>query len=133
MTMPTNHPHVDALRRMDEAMSRQDMEPFFAGYTDDVLVHVGGDSKLTGDYSGLDQLQALFGRFMEASGSYSFENHAYLADDGHGVILQRGTMERDGKTFSTNEVFVNHFRDGKISEFWYVPLDQAGVDAWWGK
>jgi ketosteroid isomerase-like protein len=70
---------------------------------------------------------------MEASGEYSFENHAYLGDDAHGVILQRGTMTRGGKSFSTNEVFVYHFRDGKISEFWYQPADQPGVDAWWGK
>jgi len=127
------HPNVELLRRTDEAMSTGDLETFFAQYTDDVVVHAGGDNKLSGDYSGLDQLQAMFGRFMEASGEYSFENHAYLADDEHGIILQRGTMQRAGETFSTNEVFVFHFRDGKISEFWYQPLDQAGVDAWFGK
>ena len=127
------HAHVETLRRTDEAMAAEDLETFFAQYTGDVVVHIGGDSKLTGDYTGLDELQALFGRFMEASGEYSFENHAYLADDEHGITLQRGTMKRDGKTFSTNEVFICHFRDGRISEFWYVPLDQAGVDAWLGK
>jgi ketosteroid isomerase-like protein len=127
------HPNVETLKRMDEAMLSMDMGTFFANYTDDVLVHIGGNNTLTGDYRGLDQLQALFGRFMEASGEYSFENHAYLGDDEHGIILQRGTMKRDSKTFTTNEVFVYHFRDGKVSEFWYVPLDQAGVDAWWGK
>jgi ketosteroid isomerase-like protein len=109
------------------------METFFGQYTDDVVVHIGGDNKLTGDYTGLEQLQAMFGRFMEASGEYSFGNHAYLADDEHGVILQRGTMKRGGKTFSTNEAFIFHFREGKVSEFWYQPLDQAGVDAWFGK
>jgi ketosteroid isomerase-like protein len=127
------HPNAEALRRMDEAMMGGDFAAFFGGYTDDVATHIGGDSKLTGDYQGLDQLQALFGRFIEACGDYAFENHAYLADDDHGVILQRGTMTKDGGTFSTNEVFVYHFRDGKVSEFWYLPLDQAGVDAWWGK
>ena len=127
------HPNVETLRRMDEAMLEQDLETFFGQYTDDVAVHIGGENKLAGDYKGLDQLQALFGQFMEASGEYSFENHAYLADDEHGVVVQRGTMRRGGQTFSTNEVFVFHFRDGKISEFWYQPVDQAGVDAWFGK
>jgi hypothetical protein len=28
---------------------------------------------------------------------------------------------------------VVHFRDGKISEYWYQPWDQAGVDAWFGR
>ena len=127
------HPNVEALRRLDEAMLKQDLKTFFAGYTDDVAVHIGGTNRLSGDFKGIEQLQTMFGRFMEASGEYSFENHAYLADDEHGVILQRGTMKRDGKIFSTNELFVYHFRDGKVSEFWYQPVDQAGVDAWFGK
>jgi ketosteroid isomerase-like protein len=132
MVTPTTHPNLDVLRGMDEAMLRQDFKSMFAAYADDVLVHMSGHNKLTGDYRGVDQLQALFGRFMEASGAYSFDNHAYLADEEHGIILQRGTMQREGKTFLTNEVFIFHFRDGRISEFWYLPWDQAGVDAWWG-
>ncbi len=133
MVTPTTHQNIDVLRGMDEAMMRQDFERMFAAYADDVLVHIGGHNKLSGDYRGVDQLQALFGRFMEASGAYSFDNHAYLADGEHGIILQRGSMQREGKTLSTDEVFVYHFRDGRISEFWYLPWDQAGVDAWWGK
>jgi ketosteroid isomerase-like protein len=127
------HPNVETLRRIDEAQVVGDLETALSQYTDDVLGHVGGDNKLSGDYRGLEQLQAMLGRFMEASGEYSFENHAYLADDEHGIVLQRGTMRRGGETFSTNEVFVVHFRDGKISEFWYQPWDQAGVDDWFGR
>lgn len=123
------HPNADLLRRADEAMERGDMEEFFSYYTDDVGVHAGGNNRLAGDYKGLDQLQDLFGRFMEAMGEYTFENHAYLADDEHGIILQRGKSVRGGQTREFNEVFVFHFRDGKISEMWYVPVDQAGVDA----
>jgi uncharacterized protein len=127
------HPNVETLRRIDEAQVAGDPETALSQYTDDVLGHVGGNNKLSGDYRGLEQLQAMLGRFMEASGEYSFQNHAYLADDEHGIVLQRGTMRRGGETFSTNEVFVVHFRDGKISEFWYQPWDQAGVDAWFGR
>jgi ketosteroid isomerase-like protein len=118
---------------IDKAQVAGDLETAFSQYTDDVLGHVGGDNKLSGDYRGLEQLQAMFGRFMEASGEYSFENHAYLADDQHGIVLQHSTMRRGGQTFSTNEVFVVHFRDGQISEFWYQPWDQADVDAWFDK
>ena len=123
------HPHAEVLRQADEAMEAGDIEKFFSYYTDDVAVHVAGKSALAGDYKGLGQLQDVFGRFMEAMGEYTFENHAYLADDEHGIILQRGKSVRDGKTTEFNEVFVFHFRDGKISEMWYVPVDQAGVDA----
>ena len=123
------HPNADVLRLADEAMLRGDIDEFLSYYTDDVIVHAAGKSRLAGDYNGRDRLQELFGQFMEAMGDYSFENHAYLADDEHGVILQRAKAVKDGKTQEFNEVFVFHFRDGKISEMWYVPVDQAVVDA----
>jgi len=83
------HPNVETLRRIDQAQVAGDLETVLSQYTDDVLGHVGGDNKLSGDYRGLEQLQAMVGRFMEASGEYSFENHAYLADDEHGIVLER--------------------------------------------
>jgi ketosteroid isomerase-like protein len=127
------HANVETLRRVDEAMLKQDLETFFAQHTDDVTAHVGGRNKLSGTYRGLDKFRDMFGRFMEAAGDYSFENHTYLADDEHGVTMQRGTFTRGGKTFTTNEVFICHFRDGKVSEIWYLPGDQAGLDAWIGR
>jgi ketosteroid isomerase-like protein len=99
---------------------------------------VGGDNQLSGDYRGLEQLQAMVGRFLEASGEYSFENHAYLADDEHGIVLQRGTRRRGDETFSTNEAFVVHFRD-RVS-WWLLlqgPVGRAGrrhsvsLTGWW--
>ena len=115
---------------MDEAMAKGDLDSFFSYYTDDVQTHARGRNKLAGDYRGKDQLMDLFGLFMEAVGEYSFENHAYLADDEHGVILQTSKSMRDGKALELQEVFVMHFRDGKISEMWYVPADQAAFDDW---
>jgi ketosteroid isomerase-like protein len=126
------HPNVDALRRNDEAMARGDLEEFFGFYTEDVAMHISGSSKLAGDYKGRDQLQELFGRFMDAIGDYSFENHAYLADDEHGVVLQKSKASRGGETFEVDEIFVFHFRDGQVSEMWYTPLDQAAFDRWIG-
>jgi ketosteroid isomerase-like protein len=126
------HANVDTLRSIDEAMASGDLVAFFGYYTDDVRSHVHGKNKLAGDYEGKDQLQALFGRFMDAIGNYTFENHAYLADDEHGVVLQRSKSERGGKTQEWEEAFVMHFRDGRVSEFWYMPVDQAAFDAWVG-
>ena len=71
--------------------------------------------------------------FMEAMGEeYSFENQAYLADDEHGVVLQRSTAKRGGKTFAVDEVFVFRFRDGIVSDMTYTALDQAAFDRWVG-
>ena len=126
------HPNADLLRRNDEAMERGDIDAFFAMYAEDVVFHVGGTSGLAGDHKGRDQARELFGRFMEAAGEYSFANHAYLADDEHGVVLQEGTFRKDGNVLTVKEVFVAHFRDGLISEMWYLPGDQAALDAFLG-
>ena len=118
MVTPTTHQNIDVLRGMDEAMMRQDFERMFAAYADDVLVHIGGHNKLSGDYRGVDKLQALFGRFMEAAGEFTFDPHDYLANDEHGVILQRSHYRKGGDALDTNDTFVFHFHEGTIAEFW---------------
>ena len=126
--------NVETMRGIDEAMKRNDLDAFFANFTDDVKVHISGNHKLSGDYDGKSQLQDVFGRFIEAAGSnYSFENHAYLADDEHGVTLQTSHFDRDGKKLELREAFILHFRDGKVSEMWYMPFEAAAFDAFIGR
>jgi ketosteroid isomerase-like protein len=128
------HANVQIMQEIDQAMAINDLDAFFSHFTDDVKTHVRGNNKLAGDYEGKEGLQDVFDRFMEAAGaSYSFENHAYLADDEHGVTLQTSHFEREGKTLELQEAFVLHFRDGKVSEMWYMPVDAAAFDAWIGR
>lgn len=122
------HPNAEILRQADEAMERGDSTgssrttPTMSSCT---WPGTGWLATTTGSTS----CRTSFGRFTEAMGKYTFENHSYLADDEHGVILQRGKSVRDAETREFNEVFVFHFSEGKISEMWYVPVDQAAVDA----
>ena len=61
-------------------------------------------------------------------GSYDCP-HAYLADDEHGVVLQRSYYRRGDDTVKSNETFVFHFRDGKISEYWVQSDNWDELDA----
>ena len=126
------HPNEQVLRDADQAQIRGDVEAFGSFYVDDVIVHIPGRSSFAGDYKGKDQFLELFGRFMERAPEYSFEPHAYLADDEHGVILQRSHFKRGNETLDSNDTFVCHFRDGKISEFWLLSEDNDAVDAFLG-
>jgi len=126
------HPNEKLLRDADEAQMRGDLEAFAGSYTDDVIVHVPGKSSLAGVYKGRDQFLELFGRFMERAPEYSFEPHAYFADDEHGVILQRSHYKRGSETLDSNDTFVCHFRSGKVSEFWFNSDDPYAVDAFLG-
>ncbi len=127
------HPNEATLRRIDEAQTEGDLDAFLAEYTDDVIIHIGGSNTFTGTYKGKDQLSELFQRFMAAIGDYTFEPHAYLADDEHGVAMQRSKAVRGSQMLETRDTFVCHFRDGKVSELWFLTDDQAGFDAWVGK
>jgi len=126
------HPNEKLLRDADEAQTRGDVEAFAGFYTDDVIVHIPGKSSLAGVYKGRDQFLELFGRFMERVPEFTFESHAYLADDEHGVILQRSHYKRGSEILDSNDSFVCHFRDGKISEFWVTREDHYAVDAFLG-
>jgi ketosteroid isomerase-like protein len=126
------HPNEQLLRDADEAQTRGDVEAFASFYADDVVVHIPGKSSLAGDYKGKDQFMELFRRFTERTPEYTFESHDYLANDEHGIILQRSHYRRGDETLDANDVFVCHFRDGKISEFWFSSDDPYGTDAFIG-
>jgi uncharacterized protein len=126
------HPNEKLLRDADEAQMRGDVETFVGFYTDDVIVHIPGKSSFAGTYKGKDQFMELFQRFMERTPEYTFEPHAYFADDEHGVLLQRSHYKRGDETLDSNDTFVCHFRDGKVSEFWLMSEDAYAVDAFLG-
>jgi len=126
------HPNEKVLRDIDEAQARGDIDGFMAGYADDVVIHMPGSNSLAGDYKGKEQFGEVFQRFMERVPEYTFEPHAYLANDEHGVLLQRSHWKRGEDTLDTNDTFVCHFRDGKVAEFWLLTDSPAEVDAFLG-
>ena len=126
------HPNEQLLRDVDQAQIQGDMETFMDSFVDDVIVHISGKSSFAGVHKGKDQFTELFARFMERTPEYSFEPHAYLADDEHGVNLQTSHYKRGDETLDSNDTFVCHFRDGKISEFWLLTDEEASVDAFLG-
>ena len=126
------HPNEKVLQDADDAQMRGDVEAFMEAFTDDVVVHIPGMSSLAGDYRGKDEFAKVFQRFSEAAPEYTFEPHAYLANDEHGVILQRSHYRRGDQSVDVDDVFVGHFRDGKISEFWFISADARAVDEFLG-
>ncbi len=126
------HVNEAMLRHIDEQMLHGDMDGYWAAHTDDVVANVAGRSRLAGVFEGKDQLQAVYSRFSERAGDWTYEPHEYLANDDHGVVLQRSHFLRDGERLDTEDVFVCHFRDGKISECWIMSVNQAEFDEFIG-
>lgn len=121
--------NLDALRKMDEGMQSGDPGAMLSAMTDDVIVHIGGSSKLAGDLKGKQELMENFGKFMQVIGEDAeFETHAILADDEHGVILQRVKSKKPGAPMEIPGVGIFHFTGGKISEAWFADLDPYAAD-----
>jgi hypothetical protein len=100
--------------------------------SDDVVWHVGGNNAIAGDYEGKEAVFGLFTTiFEETGGTFKNEIHDLMANDEHGVALVITSGTRGGKTLSARAAQVSHMRDGKLTEFWTFPEDQAAVDAFW--
>lgn len=122
------HPNEGLLRDLDEAQQSGDVARFGEFFAEDVIVHIAGNSSLAGTIRGRDQLFETYKRFSERV-EYTFEPHAYLADDEHGVSMQKSHYSRGDQSLDSNDMFVCHFRDGKISEAWILSEDNEAVDA----
>ena len=126
------HPNEKLLRDLDEALTGGDLPKAFSYFADDVVAHIGGKSKLAGDFKGRDELMATFGRFMQALGENPvLETHDIVAGDTHGFQLQTFSGSRGGQSITLNGVGIFHFANGKISEAWFIDEDPYKADPWY--
>lgn len=127
------HPNEELLRRGYEAFAAGDMDTVLALFHPDILWHVGGSNKTTGDYRGHQEVMGFFGKMMELSGgSFRLDIHNIVANDVHGVVLVTAHGERDGQTMAVREANIWHLADGKATEFWSFAEDQGAVDRLFG-
>ena len=126
------HPHLDLLTELDDAFNRQDFDGVLARFTDDAKVYVSGQSKLAGTYNGKEEFGAVMGQYIAALGDVQdMATHDMLANDTHGVQLQKVAARKGTKTITIDTVNVFHFADGKISEMWTMDFNQQEVDAFY--
>lgn len=127
------HPNVALLREAIEKFSRGDLQGYRSHFAEDVLWHVGGSHRLSGDYRGRDALFAYFAKVQELTGgSLRVELQEIMADDTHGAVFARVTAQQEGQQLDV--VLAQAFTiDGerKLSEYWALADDQVAVDTFW--
>jgi ketosteroid isomerase-like protein len=124
------HPNVTMTREGFGAMERGDMAWMDEHLSDDVVWHVGGNSKWAGTYEGRAAVLEFFARQMQAMGSMpEVEIHDVLGNDDHVVSI--GTAKAtgpDGSTADWKWVQVFHIEDGRATEVWGLAENDASVD-----
>jgi uncharacterized protein len=130
-TMADEHPNVTVVREGFEAFQKGDMAWMDEHLSDDVVWHVGGNSKWAGDYKGKAEVLGFFGRQAQAMGGQppAVDIHDMLGNDDHVVVL--GTARATGPDGSSAEwkyTQVFHVKDGKATEVWGMAENDAAVD-----
>jgi uncharacterized protein len=125
------HPNEDLIRRGYDAFGTEGYENHVqSDWADDIVLHVGGTSQISGDFRGRDEiLNALANIAKLTDGNLTNEVHDILANDTHAVVLVRQQAQREGRSLDNLGVHVWHIADGKLTEAWGVSTDQAAMDA----
>jgi uncharacterized protein len=123
------HPNATLAREGFEAFDKGDMQWIDEHMSDDIVWHVGGNSKWSGAYEGKAKALDVFARQAQAMPETSVDIHDVVANDDHVVTLgtARATAA-DGSSAEWKYVQVFHIKDGKVTEAWGMAENDADVD-----
>src|SRR5438874_6213247 len=89
------HPNVTVAREGFDAFSRGDTAWMDEHLSDDIVWHVGGNSKWAGTYEGKEKVFDMFARQMQSMGSSpDVEIHDVVGNDDH--VISLGTAKATG-------------------------------------
>jgi uncharacterized protein len=99
---------------------------------DDVVWRVPGDTVMSGEYRGRDDvLQFLRRTRTESDNTYRTELRYVVADDDRAVAVYRARGERNGRTLDIEQALFCAIRDGVLADVTAVPLDYPAFVAFW--
>lgn len=123
------HPNATRIRDGYTAFIEGDLAILNDLFTEDLVWHHGGRSRLAGDYRGRDAVFGLFGKLLEVThGTFQMDLQAAFANDEFGVALVVASSSVDGQNVTAREAHIMRMRDGKVAEFWYTSTNQYAFD-----
>ena len=121
------------IRRGYELFNSGNIEGLADIVAEDVVWHVGGRNRLSGEKRGRDATFAFFGQLGELTGgTFQAELHDVIAGEEHAVGLHTSTGERDGRRLTVHALLVFNLRDGIVVEAWEHYDDSRAFDEFLG-
>lgn len=125
------HANVALVREMFAAMERGDMQWFDEHIADDIVWHVGGNSRSAGVYEGKETVAKMMAGVANPD-AMKADTHDILGNDDHTVVLGTAQVTApSGASVEYNYVNVFHIRDGKVTEAWGMSENDAETDPIW--
>ena len=128
------HPNSARIREALDAYARRDFADMREYLAEDIVWHVAGNHRFSGDYRGRKAVLEYFKQAQEVTGgTLSLEVDEVLADDHFGAVALKAVGQRGDRRLSVTLAEAFRFDDqGRWAEFWAVADDQAAVDDFWG-
>lgn len=124
-------------RQDNEALVRRGYDLFNSGnlealkdvFSEDVVRHVAGRSRLSEEKRGRDATVGYFAQIGEVTGgTFRAGVHDVVASDEHTLGVHTSTGTRDGRQLNLHTVLLFHIRDGKAVEVWEHVEDSQAFD-----
>lgn len=134
MTVTTDHPNVQIVHSMTEAVFNQDHDALARIFTDDLVFHFRAAHPMAGDHDGLGGFLTVLGSIFElTSGQIELDTKLCIGADGWATEFEHATLGRNGKTVESQNSFVYRFEGDRIAEMWmYVGLMPDVAEAFFG-
>jgi ketosteroid isomerase-like protein len=134
MTVTTDHPNVQTVHAMTDAVFSQDHDALAKLFTDDLVFHFRGPHPMAGDHQGLGGLLTVLGWIFEkTNGQIELDTKLLLGTDGWAAEFERAQLGRNGETVESENAFVYRFEGDRIAEMWmYVGLMPDVAEAFFG-
>lgn len=129
--MADEHPNVQLVREGFDAFERGDAQWMADHMSDDVVWHIGGKSKLAGEYRGKDKVLELFAKQGEMFGTaQDVDIHDIMGNERHVMVIGRATVpDPDGGEVSWLYANVFHVANGMVTEVWGLADETSESDA----
>src|ERR1700722_4820112 len=119
----------DRVRQANAAFGSGDLGALSQFLAEDVEWHVPGRGPLAGEYHGIAEGIAMFGKVSELSGGTAqFTMHDLLANGNPLISLATITADRAGKHYQDKLVHVMQVKDGKATEVWTYAADPFAAE-----
>jgi ketosteroid isomerase-like protein len=117
--MNNDHPNVETVNRMTEAIFSQDHDTLAKVFLDDLVFHLRGPGPMAGDHPGLGGFLEVVGSWFEATdGQIELDQQFCVGTDGWAAEWEHATLGRKGKTLESRNAFVYRFEGDRIAEMW---------------
>jgi uncharacterized protein len=127
------HPNEELVRQGYKAFGEGDMNTLRSLFAPDAVHVATGNGPLAGEYNGVDEILAYYGKLFELSGgtfSAELENVRMEGDDTV-VATHHDKGQRGGKTLDQDEDLTFRIAGGKFTRLVEKHSDQAAYDAFW--